>query len=66
MEPSNQIERVLHSGAVIWACVLTSLVLVGAILSSTFGMSSGVLIFLVTCAVGMGLSGLLLLRRYFG
>ena len=66
MEPLNRMDRVMRSGAVVWACLLTLLVLVGAILSSTFGLSSGVMIFLVVSAVGMGLSGLMLLRRYFG
>lgn len=66
MEPLNRMDRVMRSGAVVWACLLTLLVLVGAILSSTFGMSPGVLIFLVVCAVIMGMSGLMLLKRYFG
>ena len=66
MEPLNRMDLVMRSGAVVWACLLTLLVLVGAILSSTFGMSAGVLIFLVVCAALMGLSGLVLLRRYFG
>ena len=66
MEPLNRMDRVMRSGAVVWACLLTLLVLVGAILSSTFGLSTGVMIFLVVSAVGMGLSGLMLLRRYFG
>ena len=66
MEPMNRMDRVMRSGAVVWACLLTLLVLVGAILSSTFGLGAGVMIFLVVSAVGMGLSGLMLLRRYFG
>lgn len=66
MEPMNRIDRVMRSGAVVWACLLTLLVLVGAILSSTFGLSAGVMIFLVVSAVIMGLSGLMLLKRYFG
>ena len=66
MEPLNRMDRVMRSGAVVWACLLTLLVLVGAILSSTFGLSAGVMIFLVVSAVGMGLSGVMLLRRYFG
>ena len=66
MEPLNRMDRVMRSGAVIWACLLVILVLVGAILSSTFGLSASVIIFLVVSAVGMGLSGLMLLRRYFG
>ena len=57
---------IMRSGAAIWACLLVILVLVGAILSSTFGLSASVIIFLVVSAVGMGLSGLMLLRRYFG
>jgi len=51
---------------VVWACLLTLLVLVGAILSSTFGLSAGVMTFLVVCAAAMGMSGLWLLKRYFG
>ena len=66
MEPLNRMDRVMRSGAVVWACSLTLLVLVGAILSSTFGLSAGVMVFLVACAVIMGFSGLMLLRRYFG
>ena len=66
MEPLNRMDRVMRSGAAIWACLLVILVLVGAILSSTFGLSASVIIFLVVSAVGMGLSGLMLLRRYFG
>ena len=66
MEPLNRMDRVMRSGAVVWACLLTLLVLVGAILSSTFGLSAGVMTFLVVGAVAMGMSGLLLLRRYFG
>ena len=66
MEPLNRMNRVMRSGAAIWACLLVILVLVGAILSSTFGLSASVIIFLVVSAVGMGLSGLMLLRRYFG
>ena len=66
MEPLNRMDRIMRSGAAIWACLLVILVLVGAILSSTFGLSASVIIFLVVSAVGMGLSGLMLLRRYFG
>ena len=66
MEPMNRMDQVMRSGAVVWACLLTLLVLVGAILSSTFGLSAGVMTFLVVSAVGMGLSGIMLLRRYFG
>lgn len=66
MEPLNRIDSVLRSGAVIWACLLTLLVLVGAILSSTFGLNTGVMIFLVVCACIMGISGVLLLKRHFG
>ena len=66
MEPLSRMDWVMRSGAVVWASLLTILVLVGAILSSTFGLSGGVMIFLVVSAVGMGLSGLMLLRRYFG
>ena len=66
MEPLNRMDQVMRSAAVVWACLLTLLVLVGAILSSTFGLSAGVMIFLVVSAVAMGLSGLMILRRYFG
>ena len=66
MEPLNRMDRVMRSGAVIWACLLTLLVLVVAILSSTIGMTLGVWIFAVVCAVAMGISGLFMLRRYFG
>ena len=66
MEPLNRMDQIMRSGAVVWACLLTLLVLAGAILSSTFGLSTGVTIFLVVSAVGMGLSGLMMLRRYFG
>ncbi len=66
MEPLDRMDHIMRSGAVVWSCLLTLLVLVGAILSSTFGLSAGVMIFLVVSAVGMGLSGLMLLRRYFG
>ena len=66
MEPLNRMDRVMRSGAVIWACLLTLLVLVIAILASTMGMNSGVWIFAVVCAVALGVSGLFMLRRYFG
>ena len=66
MEPLNRMDQVMRSGAVVWACLLTLLVLVGAILSSTFGLSAGVMTFLVVCASAMGISGLWLLKRYFG
>jgi hypothetical protein len=66
MEPLNGIDRVMRSGPVVWACLLTLLVLVGAILSSTFGLNSGVMIFLVVSAVIMGLSGLFMLKRFSG
>ena len=66
MEPLNRMDRVMRSGAVVWACLLTLLVLVGAILSSTVGLTAGVMIFLVVSAVGLGLMGLMMLRRYFG
>ena len=66
MEPLNRMDHVMRSGAVVWACLLTLLVLVGAILSSTFGLSAGVMSFLVISAIVMGISGLFMLRRYFG
>lgn len=66
MEPLNRMDKVMRSGAVIWACLLTLLVLVVAILASTVGMNSAVWIFTVVCAVSMGVSGLFMLRRYFG
>ena len=53
MEPLNRMDRVMRSGAVIWACLLTLLVLVVAILSSTVGMTLGVWIFAVVCAVAV-------------
>ena len=66
MEPLNRIDRVMRNGAVVWACLLTLLVLVVAILASTAGMSLGVWIFTVAGAVAMGIGGLFMLRRYFG
>jgi len=66
MEPLNRMDRVMRSGAVVWACLLTLLVLVVAILASTAGMSLGVWIFTVAGAVAMGIGGLFMLRRYFG
>ena len=65
MEPLNRMDQVMRNGVVVWACLLTLLVLVGAILSSTFGLSSGVMTFLVVCAAAMGMIGLWLLKRYF-
>ena len=66
MEPLNRMDQVMRNGAVVWACLLILLVLVGAILSSTFGLSAGVMTFLVVCAAAMGMSGLWLLKRYIG
>ena len=66
MEPLNGIDRVMRSGPFVWCCLLTILVLVGAILSSTFGLNTGVMIFLVVSAAVMGFSGLLVLKRFFG
>ena len=59
-------ERAKSSGLFIWCALFASLVLLVVILAFILGMTTTVLVIAVVGAVIIGVSGLVVLRKFFG